>query len=154
MNNLGDHLGAFSAVEKWVTEHKSQTIEKWLNNAKNNIICPYYPNGGNIGIAFQHAFRHLWLQTDYYDAIDETISGGGDTDTNGIIVGGLLGACYGLSRIPELMRKIVLECNTNKKGRSRPRPNWLLVKESLTLVPQMILGAPSVIDMQHIRNTK
>ncbi len=59
------------------------------------------------------------LGTDYFDAIAETLSGGGDTDTNACIVGGLIGAACGGYAIPAMMQKAVLNCDTNS-GISRP----------------------------------
>jgi ADP-ribosylglycohydrolase len=49
----------------------------------------------------------------------ETLSGGGDTDTNACIVGGLVGALHGEEGIPAPMRQALLHCDTGK-GRSRP----------------------------------
>jgi ADP-ribosyl-[dinitrogen reductase] hydrolase len=48
-------------------------------------------------IAFQHAFYYLKNETTYDVAIKEILSKGGDTDTNAAIVGGLLGAAWGIS---------------------------------------------------------
>lgn len=39
------------------------------------------------------------------------ISKGGDTDTNAAIVGGLLGAAWGISNIKEHWIKTVIECD-------------------------------------------
>ena len=56
---------------------------------------PIIPNTGFVRIAFTHAFRHLRAETAYAEALRERLAGGGDTDTNGCIVGGLLGALHG-----------------------------------------------------------
>jgi ADP-ribosylglycohydrolase len=47
---------------------------------------------GWVLIAFQNAFRHLAIGTPIEDALIETVSKGGDTDTNAAICGALLGA--------------------------------------------------------------
>lgn len=70
-------------------------------------------------IGFSHAFRHLLLGTSYADAIAETLLGGGDTDTNACIVGGLVGALHGAAAIPAQMSGPVLHSDT-KKGKPRP----------------------------------
>jgi ADP-ribosyl-[dinitrogen reductase] hydrolase len=60
------------------------------------------PSGHSIGylkIAFQWAFFYLKNKATYYDAVSDMISQGGDTDTNAAIVGGLIGAAYGLQGI-------------------------------------------------------
>jgi len=44
-----------------------------------------------VKYGFVHAFRHLRLGTPYVAAITETLLGGGDTDTNACIMGGLSG---------------------------------------------------------------
>jgi ADP-ribosylglycohydrolase len=45
-------------------------------------------------------------------AITETLLGGGDTDTNACIVGGLIGALHGVSTIPNVMTQELLVCDT------------------------------------------
>lgn len=50
----------------------------------------------------------------YYQCIAETISYGGDTDTNGAIVGGMIGALVGKSGLPPEMIKKVLFCDLSK----------------------------------------
>ncbi len=59
------------------------------------------------------------MGTNYVDAIRETLLGGGDTDTNACIVGGLIGAASGASNIPEDMKQAVLNCDT-QLGQYRP----------------------------------
>jgi len=52
-----------------------------------------------------------------YDfAMRQTSGLGGDTDTTCAIVGGLVGAYLGLSKIPKEKVKKVLECDQNKSG--------------------------------------
>ena len=36
---------------------------------------------------------------------------GGDTDTNACIVGGMIGACEGMSRLPQDKLEIMLNCD-------------------------------------------
>ncbi len=55
---------------------------------------------GWVLIAFQNAFRHLATGTPIKDALIETVSKGGDTDTNAAICGALLGAAQGRAAIP------------------------------------------------------
>jgi len=52
-------------------------------------------------------------------ALTETLSGGGDTDTNACIVGGLIGAAVGVNGIPPASREAVLSSDFSR-GRSRP----------------------------------
>ena len=39
----------------------------------------------------------------YHDSIRQTIQEGGDTDTNACIVGGMLGALFGIKFLPSYM---------------------------------------------------
>jgi ADP-ribosyl-[dinitrogen reductase] hydrolase len=56
---------------------------------------------GYFGFAFKNAFFQLNNGNDFYNSLIQTIQLGGDTDTNGCIVGALLGAFYGINEIPE-----------------------------------------------------
>jgi len=64
-------------------------------------------------------------------AIQETLHGGGDTDTNACIVGGLIGAACGASAIPDEMKLAVLHCDTHQG--KHPRPSFL----HTTQVPEL-----------------
>ncbi len=55
---------------------------------------------GYFGIAFQMAFYEILHGKSFYDSLVNVISQGGDTDTNGCIVGALLGALYSVTNIP------------------------------------------------------
>lgn len=48
------------------------------------------------------------------------ITKGGDTDTNAAIVGGLIGAADGLTKIPSLYTAQMLNCNPGKGTVDRP----------------------------------
>ncbi|HBY78599.1 MAG TPA: hypothetical protein DEG47_16690, partial [Cyanobacteria bacterium UBA11148] len=91
---------------------------------------------GFIKIAFTHAFRHLLKGSGYEEAIRETLYGGGDTDTNACIVGGLIGAACGEQAIPDNMKTPVLNCNT-QDGRN-PRPEFLQANQIPLLVNTLL----------------
>lgn len=61
-------------------------------------------------LALQHALFHLLHSTDFEAALVQTISLGGDTDTNGAIAGALLGATLGEAAIPARWRETVRDC--------------------------------------------
>ena len=119
INQPGERKTAFERAKQWADAHANAEVNQWLQEAENNSNIPYYPQTGFIKIAFVHAFRHLVLETNYIDAIKETLAGGGDTDTNACIVGGLIGAACGAEHIPNAMKHAVLDCNS-KLGRYRP----------------------------------
>lgn len=68
-------------------------------------------------------------RTKYYEAIRSVVKEGGDTDTNACIVGGLVGAFWGLSNINENPKnkmdylKKIMNCKPNQKrhGGNRDR---------------------------------
>ncbi|MBP7628719.1 MAG: ADP-ribosylglycohydrolase family protein, partial [Zoogloea sp.] len=66
------------------------------------------PQAGFVKIAFTHAFHHLLRRTPHAQGLRETLSGGGDTDTNACVVGGLLGALWGERGLSGEMRKAVM----------------------------------------------
>ena len=111
-------------------------VSSWLYDAADNKNIPYFPHIGFIKIAFTHAFRHLLLGSDYETAIAETLFGGGDTDTNACIVGGLIGAATGVESIPENMRHQVLNCDTSLG--KHPRPAFLHPRQVDELIPKLI----------------
>jgi ADP-ribosylglycohydrolase len=115
----GDSGGALRAASAVLDDEDADEVRGWLREAEAGSGPPYHSNAGFVRIAFTHAFRHLMLETPFVDALRETLAGGGDTDTNGCIVGGLLGALHGEDGIPERMRAAVLKCDT-ALGRSRP----------------------------------
>jgi ADP-ribosyl-[dinitrogen reductase] hydrolase len=140
MNHLGDRKGAFEKVAEWADSNAVAEVCEWLEDAGQNIDVPYHPQIGFIKIAFTHAFRHLLLGTDYVEAIRETLAGGGDTDTNACIVGGLIGAADGAAQIPDAMKTPVLSCDTSL-GR-HPRPDWLQAKQVPELITRLLTNAP------------
>ncbi|MDJ0844505.1 ADP-ribosylglycohydrolase family protein [Crocosphaera sp.] len=135
MRNLGDREQAFARAKQWANANANREVKGWLKDAQNNVNVPYHPHIGFIKIAFTHAFRHLWLGTNYVDAIAETLLGGGDTDTNACIVGGLIGAVYGAEGIPAMMQQPVLNCHT---ASGIPRPLFLHPNQIPDLVEGLI----------------
>ena len=114
-----DNIGAFQVAVEWAEALRNREIQGWLASADRNQDVGYSPSIGFVKYGFTHAFRHLKNGTSYLDAIFETLMGGGDTDTNACIVGGLVGAYHGEKGIPRPMRDAILNCDTSK-GRQRP----------------------------------
>jgi ADP-ribosyl-[dinitrogen reductase] hydrolase len=129
----GDVRGAIMIAE---ASNPFEESRRWLAEAKDGVCVPYSPQDGFVRIAFTHAFRHLMLGTSYVDAIRETLAGGGDTDTNACIVGGLIGARFGADAIPTNMKRAVLDVDTTKG--SHPRPDELSPRHVPALVARMI----------------
>jgi ADP-ribosylglycohydrolase len=119
IRNPGDVGGAVAVARDYLNGGVSEA-KGWLAEAERGGRVPYQPHDGFVRIAFTHAFRHLIAGTQYEPALRETLEGGGDTDTNACIVGGLLGARWGANAIPEEMRTAVLSCDTSKGAHPRP----------------------------------
>jgi ADP-ribosyl-[dinitrogen reductase] hydrolase len=124
----GDGFGAFTVAERWAERLDACEIVAWLALARDNVEAGYLTYAGFVKHGFVHAFRHLHLGSPYADALRETLFGGGDTDTNACIVGGLVGVLHGDSGIPRSMTEAVMGCDTAK---GRPRPEWLQTRVQL-----------------------
>lgn len=79
---------------------------------------------GFVRVGFRLAFWELMHAPDYRSALLDTVNRGGDADTNGAIVGGLLGARYGEESIPAEWKATVVNCDPpapfNKLGALHP----------------------------------
>ena len=69
----------------------------------------YYPQAGWVEIAFQSAYYWLLHAQDFPGALCSVVNNLGDPDTNGAIVGALLGAVYGIGGIPRDWQQEVLK---------------------------------------------
>ncbi len=135
IRTLGDREAAFTAAENWATEVGNAEVISWLEDACRGELIPYFPHIGYVRIGFTHAFRHLLAGSDYATALRETLAGGGDTDTNACIVGGLIGAACGAESIPTAMREKVLGCTTED---GQLRPEWLCASQIPELVDRIL----------------
>ena len=88
---------------------------------------------GFVRVAFRLAFWHLAHTPSYEAALIDTVNRGGDADTNGAIVGGLLGARFGASAIPEAWATTVTSALSRQSG---PWATTYHPRELLALVPQ------------------
>ncbi len=132
----GDVAGAIALAKGALASPPFEEPRSWLEEALAGIAVPFTPQDGFVRIAFAHAFRHLAVGTSYEDALREVLRGGGDTDTNACIVGGLLGARWGSSAIPGPMIETLLTCETSKG--SNPRPAELHPRAAPELVRKLL----------------
>ncbi|MBI3038525.1 ADP-ribosylglycohydrolase family protein [bacterium] len=134
--NSNDRVRAFDRAKNWAMRKAEDEVIEWLSLAETNKKTPFQPQDGFVKIAFTHAFRHLFLGTSYSEAIRETLLGGGDTDTNACIVGGLIGAADGFEKIPAVMSDAVVNCDSSKGNHSRP--DFLLPKNVFPFLNNLI----------------
>jgi ADP-ribosylglycohydrolase len=132
--NRAAFAAAYDAVQD-VPDAGATQVRDWLHDASGGKLPAFHPHAGYVAIAFTHAFHHLYNATSYVEALRETLAGGGDTDTNACIVGGLVGALHGASGIPLPMARKLLSSNVSK---GRPRPEWLQARDALALADALV----------------
>lgn len=133
----GDATGALDEAREALraADRDSQEVQAWLDEAERGELPAAHPNAGFVRIAFCHAFHHLLRGSSYQQALHQVLSHGGDTDTNGCIVGGLVGARVGIGGIPPDMVQAVVECDT---AHGRPRPAWLSTNDAMELALRLL----------------
>lgn len=136
--NPGQGREAFTSAVDVVTraeEPEALEVLSWLEDARLGRLPLCHPLEGFVKIAFTHAFAFLNEATPYDVALKDVLSGGGDTDTNACIVGGLLGALHGMSGLPRHMVDKLLNCDTSL-GQSRPK--WLTANDAISLADDLV----------------
>lgn len=142
--NKGDVCGAIQkaiSIAKFVPE-----VLEWINIS--NTDCSELEVTqcqGFIKWAIILTFWHLRKGSSYEDALRHVVGRGGDTDTNGCIVGGMIAAKDGASAIPADMKKKVLNYDGGPK-RPHPRPDWLLPKHLPNLMKKIMGNLDDVRD--------
>ena len=108
LNNICDAEGAIDRVSKYIEtiddEDWSNLKDIWKQTLEAESPTDLITAKEKIGfvlIAFSYAFFYLKNNYSYEAAIRDMLLQGGDTDTNAAIVGGLLGARWGLDAIPK-----------------------------------------------------
>lgn len=143
--NPGDHRGAFTAGESAVPTKEGEYIHHYFEKIHTGQRLPdCTTSAGYVLIALTHAFYHLYHATPFTAALGAVLAGGGDTDTNACITGGLLGALWGNNQLPAAMRSAVLHCDV-KQG--QPRPAWLQSRHVEGWI-RGLLGAPGCFKPQ------
>jgi ADP-ribosylglycohydrolase len=119
----GDSEGAVNAAHAYLTAEHNEALE-WLDEAIEGQLPTAHPQAGYVRIAFTYAFHHLSRRSSLRQALADTLLMGGDTDTNACIVGGLVGAYRGITKLmaSEASKKLVypvLMCDPSL-GQQRP----------------------------------
>ncbi len=100
------------------------------------------PRDGWVLTALQYAFYHLLHAGSFEEALVETVSSGGDTDTNAAICGALLGAVHGRDAIPARWRRCVLTCRPMAEvGARHPRPSDFWPVDALELAEALLVAS-------------
>ena len=120
-----DNLGAIKAAREYLKQNNAEVLQ-WLDDAANSNLPAATPHAGYVRYGFTYAFHYLEFAFSYRQAILETLTMGGDTDTNACIVGGLLGTYNGIKGIPKQALEKVLACRTEY---GQPRPEAYTVRD-------------------------
>ena len=101
-----------------------ETLAAAVRDAETKPPASYGPpTAGWVLVAFQNALWQLLHADSVEDALADTISRGGDTDTNAAICGALLGAVHGVSSMPNRWLETLKNCRPEKiLGIAHPRP--------------------------------
>mmetsp|Transcript_27323 Transcript_27323/g.64854 ORF Transcript_27323/g.64854 Transcript_27323/m.64854 type:complete len:399 (-) Transcript_27323:25-1221(-) len=145
-------VAAWTRASEWIVSERQQCepasprgqalsdVHSWLAYANTEAPIPFGPLEGFVKIAFTHAFRHLLLGSSFEHALSETLRGGGDTDTNACIVGGLVGCARQLNDIDGFYVNKVLGSDLSLG--KHPRPDWLRPHDIEGLVQNVLAHAP------------
>lgn len=133
----GDRSGALGCARAWADRDACDEVRAWLDDAESAHKPAFSPKAGFVRIAFTEAFRHLLLGTVWDLAVRETLLGGGDTDTNACIVGGLVGAAAGAHSMPVKAREAVIGSD---HALGRARPAWVHPRGVRELVARVLRG--------------
>ncbi|CAG9333579.1 unnamed protein product [Blepharisma stoltei] len=116
----GDRVRAYNEAKSMARRYETK---EWFDDIENSQPMKADHKIGRAKIAFDHAFRHLRNESNYFDAMTGILRLGGDTDTNAAIVGGLIGAADGYSGIPKNWKEKVKNFKFEGIGIDRP---WFL----------------------------
>ncbi len=112
------------AEERNVAAPLAETIAKAADAPPDD----YTRLSGWVLLAFQNALWQLLHAPNLEEAVVDTISRGGDTDTNAAICGALLGAVYGKDAVPARWVERILACRPEEGlphvRHPRPEPLW------------------------------
>ncbi len=91
------------------------TVRAWTHEGRKRKPEDYSCLMGHVRIAWINALYQLLHTHSVEDAISDTISEGGDTDTNAAICGALLGSLYGKSSLPESWVGVLTSCRPSSE---------------------------------------
>lgn len=117
-------------------------VQAWLAMAPTDLeTLDCTRNMGHVKHAFVLAFHCLYHRMSFEDAIQWTLEKGGDTDTNAAIVGGMMGAYWGVAGIPIYMKDPVLayDCTVEPEHHGYVRPSAYHVHTNLSRLFQALV---------------
>ena len=101
LNNKGDSQGAYEKAKEMIQHLNNSELSQWIKELESDKLPEATDKIGWVKIALLYSLHYLRDKKSYYDAMKDMLSKGGDTDTNCCIVGGMLGALYGIECVPK-----------------------------------------------------
>lgn len=126
---------AIARARRWAG--RRQPVAGWLAEAAGASPCPCYPKAGWVRIALVLAIRALASGEPYLAAIEAVLAGGGDTDTNAAITGGLIAA---VQPPPDQLTAAMRESDT--AAGAHPRPARYHPADAPALAAALVERAP------------
>ncbi|MDP3276381.1 MAG: inositol monophosphatase family protein [Deltaproteobacteria bacterium] len=122
------------------TRMAESPVTEALERAQREPPREYVRQQGWVLIALQNAFYQLARGANVAEGLIDTVSRGGDTDTNAAITGALLGAVYGREAVPLQWRRSLSGCRpiAGLEGVVRPRPSTFWPVDSLALAESLL----------------
>jgi len=106
MKKMNDPAYTNALILNMMDSLDNNTRVKYKSKYMGHKHSHIYTHGiGCPNIAVQLGFYELLNGNDFYNSLVNVINRGGDTDTNGAIVGALLGAYYGYTHIQKVAQK-------------------------------------------------
>lgn len=128
------------AVARAAEPDIEDSVKRALAAAAEGAPSDFMSSQGWVLIAFRNAFHQLLRAANLEEGVVDTVSRGGDTDTNAAIAGALLGAAWGGEAVPVAWRDAILNCRP-EKGNSRvrrPRPPEYWPVDALELAARLL----------------
>jgi ADP-ribosyl-[dinitrogen reductase] hydrolase len=130
------HAAALAEADRSGVE---AAVHKALEDARHAPPADYSTHMGWVLIALQNAFWQLLHAESLEEGVVDTVSRGGDTDTNGAIAGALLGAVHGRRAIPSRWLHALLSCRPlDKSGSKHPQPAEFWPVDALQLAEALL----------------
>jgi ADP-ribosyl-[dinitrogen reductase] hydrolase len=141
----GDRALAYTNTKEFFNNSISEEFKEWIEMIENGQNLLIHKPAGWSKIAFVYGFRYLINGFGYHEALYSIMKGGGDTDTNACIIGGLIGAADGLSTLPQ--DKVYKMVAWNPKKGGIKRPDWLRVNYCSPLIGTLISMSPNTLEV-------
>jgi len=142
-----DPLETYARAVQWAKRNcQSSEVLQAITDASSRPPRSYSTNSGWVLTALQNAFYQLTHAADLREGVVNTVSRGGDTDTNAAIAGALLGAVYGRDAVPEQWKQMILSCRPIQglPGVYHPRPRFLWPVDVLELAERLLVAGKNL----------